>query len=108
MGNDISGNRWVFDGPTTAAQEELLLGLHTIIAFFWVEDGARDIATDDDLIMQDGARKIIYQSTAAGTPLTASSEKSVVIGYPGLQVDGFQVEALDGGILIVWLAIPYT
>ena len=108
MANDITGNRWVFDGATTAGQENELLGIHTIIAFFWTEDTARDIAADDNLVINDGSGKLIYKKTAAGTPATAPNDASVVIGYPGLQVDGFAVDALDGGILTVWLAIPYT
>ena len=108
MANDITGNRWVFDGAMTAAQRKELLGLHTIIAFFWTESSSRDIAADDNLVMKDSTGKEIYVDTAAGTPATASNKAGVVIGYPGLQVNGFDLEALDGGVLIVWLAIPYT
>ena len=110
MANKIIGNRWVFDGVTTANQEAELLGIHNIIAIFWKEGPAadQDIAADDDLLILDSNDLEIYQERAAGTPATSANGAQVVVGYPGYQVNGFKVEALDGGILIVWLAIPYT
>ena len=108
--NDITGNRWTFMAVTDDAEEEALQGMHTIIAMFWTECSmaGSDIAADDELLIHDGNGKIIYNRVAAGTPATAPNDMQIVIGYPGLQVDGFKLSKKDGGMLIVWLAIPYT
>jgi len=108
MGNQIDGDRWVFDSVSTTAEIEKLRGRHQITGLFWVEDAARDIAADDNLKIVDGDGLIIMEKTAAGTPATASNELIIPIADPGLMVHGFKVELLDGGILIVWLKLPYT
>lgn len=110
MGNKIDGYRWRFDATTSDAEETILSGSHRILGIFWVEGkgSGQDIAADDDLVINDGDGNLIYEETAAGTPATASNAVRLVIPNPGLPVVGFSVKELDGGILIVWTAEPYT
>lgn len=80
-------------------------GYRAVLGIFWVSDAAtdRDIAADDDFLLEDGEGYGIISRRCEA--LTEDTGLQVVIPYPGLPVkSGLKAEVMDGGVCWVWLA----
>ena len=77
-------------------------GQQYITMIAWVEDETsnKDIAADDDFLLSDSKGNRIIGKRAA----FAGDDLGIVVGYPGLPVDGITVTALNGGVVYVWVA----
>jgi hypothetical protein len=70
-----------------------------IYSIVWTEDDAanKDIASDDDLTIEDGAGVVIFSKRAAA----AGDGIVVPLTFP-ITVSGIKAEDLDGGILYIY------
>lgn len=96
MANTLYNGRYVLD----TAEEVVAAGTTLRLASVWFIG----VANEDDCILHDGNGKVIWQCKL-GTLLTGiGNQVGHNFGKDGTIVDGLDLDTIDGGLLIVYLA----
>ncbi len=96
MANELVNGRYILDTAESVVAAGTILKLASVHF-----TGAADV---DDCILHDGNGKLIW-SCKLGTLLTGvGNQASHNFGIDGTSVDGLDLDTIDGGVLIVYLA----
>ncbi len=96
MANELLNGRYVLD----TAESVVAAGTALRLASVWFTGAANE----DDCILHDGNGKVVW-SCKLGTLLTGiGNQVGHNFGKDGTVVDGLDLDTIDGGILIVYLA----